>query len=221
METRHGAAARTTDLNLHERKPLLKSPSWSLLIGLALTLIAVALGTTLYRVGALKGVAIERGTDGPHRLVAREHLGPYHGISDVISAVEAWAKEHGEPCAQAFGEYFDDPNTTDSDRLRSRGGCILSNDAIARLAESGGLPEGTTVSELPSREALIAVFEGAPSIGPLKVYPKVFDEMKRLELRLNGPIFEIYEAHVEDARAGEASPTAGLTRYVFPVESAR
>ena len=61
-------------------------------------------------------------------------------------------------------------------------------------------------------DALVAAFDGAPSIAPLKVYPKVFEQMKDLELVSNGPVVELYE--VLDARQGR-------TRYYFPVKSAR
>lgn len=189
-----------------------KLTSWPVLISVTVIVIASVALSIMYRLGSFKPVVIERQTKaGPYWLLTRDHLGPYHKIAAVISDVETWARTQGEPCTLTFGEYMDNPDTTDEDRLRSRGGCIISTKEKADELKKN-LPEGTTVSSIEFGDVLYAVFEGSPAIGPQKVYPKAFEQMGALDLRSSGPVFEIYEI---------LSPTQGRTRYLFPVESTR
>lgn len=190
----------------------MKMPSWPVLIGTAVLIIASVVISVMYRLGSFKPVVVERqAKGGSYLLLSREHLGPYHKIAEVISSVETWARTQGEPCVLTFGEYQDNPETTDEDRLRSRGGCIISTAAKAEELKKD-LPAGTTVTSIEIGDSLTVVFNGSPSIGPLRVYPKVFEAMSSFDLRSSGPVFEIYEV---------LSPTEGRTRYIFPVESTR
>ncbi len=190
----------------------MKAPSWPVLIGSTLALAVAAAGSLAYRLGAFKDVQIERRFDGPYFVVSKDHMGAYHKIAAVITEVETWAKANGEPCSLSFGEYYDNPETVDEDRLRSRGGCITSNDNVKTIASNGLLPPSYSTSTIDHRDALVASFDGSPAIGPWKVYSKVMADMKTLDLELNGPVLEIYEI---------LSATSGRTRYIFPVRSLR
>lgn len=190
----------------------MKLPSWPILVGGSILLLAALAFSIMTRLGSFKTVEVQQRPDGESFLIlARDHMGPYHKIADLISDVETWARSKGEPCERTFGEYFDNPETTDEDRLRSRGGCILSNAEKAKALE-GEIPKGMSISELKIGNALEAIFEGSPAIAPLKVYPRAQEIMKDLGLVSSGPVVEIYEV---------VSPTAGRTRYLFPVKSAR
>lgn len=190
----------------------MKAPSWPILIGGAILLIAALVFSIMSRLGSFKDVEIRHNkTTESFLLLSRDHLGPYHKIASVISDVEKWARENGESCELTFGEYYDNPEHNDEDRLRSRGGCILSNAEKAEALKKV-LPEGTTISKLEITESLDALFEGSPAIGPQKVYPRAEETMKSLDLVSSGPVVEIYEV---------LSPTTGRTRYLFPVKSAR
>ena len=190
----------------------MKAPSWPVLIGSTLALAIAAAGSLAYRLGAFKDVQVERRFDGPYFVVSKDHMGAYHKVAAVITEIETWAKANGEPCSLSFGEYYDNPETVDEDRLRSRGGCITSNDNVKTIAGNGLLPSGYSTSTIDHRDALVATFDGSPAIGPWKVYSKVMANMKTLDLELNGPVLEIYEI---------LSPTSGRTRYIFPVHSLR
>lgn len=188
-------------------------PSWPILIGSALILLFGVVISIMIRLGSFKPVVIERvPSTGPMWLLAKDHLGAYHKIAPMISEIETWARANGEPCVLSFGEYTDNPDHTDEDRLRSRGGCIISDPAHATTLKSLKLPTGVSVTAYEIGDSLAASFEGSPSIGPIKVYPQVFAQMSSLDLRSSGPIFEIYEV---------TSTTAGRTRYLFPVTSTR
>lgn len=190
----------------------MRMPSWPVLLGTAVLIVVVGVVSVMYRLGAFKEVRIERKiANGPFLLLSREHLGAYHKIAPLITEVEAWARAHSEPCVVTFGEYQDNPENTDEDRLRSRGGCVISSkekaDELSKI-----LPAGTTISTLEIPDALLAEFEGSPAIGPSKVYPRAEQYMQDLELKSTGPVVELYE--VTSARSGR-------TRYLFPVTSAR
>lgn len=207
----------------------MKLPSWPVLIGTSALVIVGGIAALMFRLGSFNSVSIEQKQNvGPFIVLTRDHMGAYHKIAGLITDVETWARAHGEPCAITFGQYFDDPEKTDEDRLRSRGGCVISSsekaEALRRILVDGaaGAKSGASASDssaaglsvdmIEVSDALVAVFDGSPSIGPFKVYPAAFEAMKQRDLRLNGPTLELYEV---------LSPTSGHTRYVFPVESSR
>lgn len=174
----------------------------------------------MFRLGSFKSVVIERKQKNETLVVLlRDHLGAYHKIAGLITEVETWARVHGEPCTITFGQYFDNPDNTDEDRLRSRGGCVLSNGEktveLKKLIGEESKPgssSGLKIETIEIPDALVAEFLGSPSIGPIKVYPKVFEMMKQLDLRSSGAVVELYE--VLDEKSGR-------TQYFFPVESSR
>jgi AraC family transcriptional regulator len=153
-------------------------------------------------VGGYKPVTTEITEKGPFKVVYKEHLGAYHQIGVALEEVEKWAKANGETCQFTFGEYLDNPKLVDEDRLKSNGGCFVSKDWPS------GLPEGFHYREIPKRQYLIAVFEGAPSIGPMKVYPKADSIMKDQGYKPDGAVIETYEI---------LSPKSVETRYYFPI----
>ncbi len=223
----------------------MKLPSWPVLIGISVLVVFSVVLSIMFRLGSFKPVVVERKqNNGPLVVLMRDHLGAYHKIAGLITEVETWARVHGEPCTITFGQYFDHPEQTDEDRLRSRGGCVLSNPekveelkkligdepkanptATSSPADSGvtaaaGSPAavasarsaGLKIETIEISDALVAEFDGSPSIGPLKVYPKAFEMMKQLDLRSSGAVVELYEV------LGEKT---GRTKYFFPIESSR
>lgn len=172
-----------------------------ILMGVAATILAFAISFAI-RVGAFKDVAIEVGERGPFKVVSKRHDGAYHKIVPVIEEVEKWARANSEPCRLSFGEFLDDPKVVDEDRLKSNGGCV-----VEKTWESG-LPESYSYREIPQREYLVAKFDGAPGIGPLKVYPRATREIEALGRKVDGPIIEMYEILPGDRV---------LTTYLFPL----
>lgn len=148
--------------------------------------ILCLIGYLAFYLGAFKPVTITVGEFGPFQMVYKKHLGAYHKIVPVIEEVERWAKANGEPCRLSFGEYIDDPKRVEQERLRSNGGCIVSQSL-------SNLPEGFEQKNLPQQVFIRAQFEGSPAIGPYKVYLKAYDLMKEKGLEPNGSVFEIYE----------------------------
>ena len=172
------------------------------------TIIALLIGILVFVVyltnylGAFQGVKISEGVAPTFHLLGRDHVGPYHKIVSEIEEVEAWAKVHAVDCSQSFGLYFDDPRSTEQERLKSFGGCWVSEQALPAL------PEGFRILDWTAPYFVKAIFEGSPSIGPMKVYPKVEEEIISKHLRRLPGTLEVYVVHTQKEMT---------TTYYFPV----
>lgn len=170
-----------------------------------LTIFLLFLGfivSLFIRSGAWKSVTVTESHLGPYSMIYKEYSGPYHKILPTIQEVETWAKTAGLDCGQSFGEYLDDPNVVEHERLRSRGGCIVS-----QIPES--LPSGFLSQTIPLRHYVVGEFSGSPALGPLKVYGKMTNYLETNRLKMNAPVIEIYNVKSE---------TEVVTKYLFPVE---
>ncbi|MCB0420059.1 MAG: GyrI-like domain-containing protein [Bdellovibrionales bacterium] len=148
--------------------------------------ISVLLLTLYINLGGYKEVTIEiKNIDGMH-LVYKSHVGPYHKINPTIEAVEKWAHDSKIECLKAFGEYLDKPGTIEDDRLRSHGGCVVPEQP------ENPLPEEFEYRYLDAQKVIYAIFKGAPSIGPIFVYPKIEQTLEEKKLTAAGPVLELY-----------------------------
>jgi DNA gyrase inhibitor GyrI len=153
----------------------------------------ILLGTYLYfHLGLERPVEISRGSEGPLLLLYKDHRGPYHEIGPVIREVELWALNKNIPCSKTFGQYLDDPEAMEQDRLRSRGGCVLT------VLPNGMAPEGFSVLKIPERPYVIAKFRGSPAAGPLTVYPAVKKYFAEQRLVYPPTVIEIYTVNGSD-----------------------
>lgn len=155
-----------------------------------------------YYLGAFKGVEISETSAGPMKMIYTEHIGAYSTIVGNIEKVEKWAKANNIDCTESFGEYLDNPDIVEPERLRSHAGCIVKEIPTS-------LPEGFKSQELPLKKYVKAVFTGAPSIGPFKVYPKAQKYMDEHQLALKGGVIEIYVI---------LGPKEMNTSFLFPIE---
>lgn len=169
----------------------------------ALTLVIAMTIYLYFYLGFYKPVEIAVAKRGPLYMLYKEHTGPYHEIGPSISAVESWAREHKVNCAKTFGEYLDDPEAVDQDRLRSHGGCLLDS----RISAA---PDEFHFEERGERNYVVAHFTGSPAIGPMKVYPKVREYISHERLKSSAAVIEIYLIHGSQVD----------TEYLFPLESA-
>lgn len=160
--------------------------------------------TVYFRLGGYKSPVISEAQSEQLYLISKPHIGAYHKINPVITEVETWATKNNIPCLRTFGEYIDNPREKDEDRLRSQGGCILSHPL-----DPAQVPDGFTYRVAAPTPVLLATFDGAPSIGPFKVYPAVEEYMNNHKLQASGPVIEIYEIK---------SANEAVTRYYFPIK---
>ncbi len=120
--------------------------------------------------------------------------------------MESTLRDQGINCSSTFGEYLDNPNEIEEDRLKSYGGCLFfeSADFIKRLE----LDKSLSTREVGAQRVVQARFKGSPSIGPIKVYPKIDEMIHDQRLVRSAPIIEIYEIQGD----------AVTTTYVQPVQ---
>ncbi|MBX2987301.1 MAG: GyrI-like domain-containing protein [Bdellovibrionaceae bacterium] len=178
-----------------------------------LGLILFVLGGAVFlsvRNGVFMPVRVNIEERGPFLLVYKTHVGPYHKIMPTLETVEKWARETGFHCERTFGEFIDDPNLVEVERLHSNVGCLqdLSGPDVQNLLANRNLPEDFKVKEIPAQRFVVATFEGSPALGPYKVYGKAHDVMIRQRLEPNGPVIEIYQTVDNIFR----------TLYLFPVK---
>lgn len=170
-----------------------------------LGILAFALSLAVYLffyLGFYKPVDLAVEKRGPTFLLYKTHMGAYHQIGPAISAVETWAKDNKVSCEKTFGEYLDNPQAVDQDRLRSRGGCILQGPLT-------NPPPEFQYEQRPERQYVVARFSGSPAIGPLKVYPKAQEYIASKRLKTDPAAMEIYLIRGDLVE----------TEYLFPVDS--
>ncbi len=171
-----------------------------IILALFVSLVVFAIYVANYT-GYYNPVELSSREEGPLYLIYKEHRGAYHGIGESIAAVEKWARDNGIPCPRSYGEFLDDPAAVDQDRLRSRGGCVLSRESPVTP------PEDFHVDQKPRRLYVVARFQGAPGISPFTVYPKALAYIEEQRLKSDGPVIEIYSV----------SGASVLTEYLFPI----
>jgi len=173
----------------------------SLVLAFFIVILSAA-GYVIFYTGMYKEVQISETKAGPFLVLAKKHFGPYHKIVPQIEEVERWVKAAGGDCKRSFGQYFDNPEAVEQERLRSRGGCILEN----RLE---GAPSDFEWDTIPEYQAVMAIFEGSPGVGPIRVYPKVAEYFETKNLKSLPGVMEVYLIH---------GPKAMTTHYFFPIE---
>ncbi len=173
------------------------------------SLVLIFMGRLIYHVGYFKPVEITEKQAGPYYLLYKDHVGPYHKITPLIEEIETWAKQQNIPCLQTFGRFNDDPDLVEEERLRSNAGCLLSDgDGLLVLGKNISFPEGYKLEKLEAGNYLTAKFEGAPSIGPIKVYPLARDHANGIGRLIGNPIIEIYTIKADNEMT---------TQYLFPL----
>ncbi|MCB0415950.1 MAG: GyrI-like domain-containing protein [Bdellovibrionales bacterium] len=180
-------------MNKHLRKIIL----------IFLVFIAVVMGTMYYRLGTYKPVEFDVVEAKDFNFLYKQHIGAYHEILEVIEDVEKWAKKHNLDCSKTFGQYLDNPDTTDTDRLRSYGGCVFDHMQIPNN-------EDYKYKYEHPRKYLHAVFEGSPAVGPISVYPKAAEWISKNKAKMDGAVIEVYT--VKNGGSGM------LTEYYFPIK---
>ncbi len=183
------------------------------------TIYAIGLGMLVFALylfqytGAFKSVVVSVDQRPEMNVIYKDYKGPYHQIVATIESVETWAKKNNLKCRLSFGEYLDNPNQVEEGRLRAHAGCLIDPLVPSELQLFNKLksllPEGFKADTIRPMKAVVAIFAGAPGIGPLKVYPKAQDYMDQEKLIPLGSVFEIYE--IFDAKSMQ-------TTYLWPVQ---
>jgi hypothetical protein len=165
--------------------------------GFFVAMIVSYLVTGIY-LGYYKNVNTAIITPETYILLGKNVTGPYNEANQYIEEVEKWAKENSVDCPKSFGQYLDDPQKIEPEKLRSFVGCVLDSE----LSETGPYQ----LKHVKIEKAYSAKFGGSPALGPLKVYPDVYDWFKQ-----NNILFP-FALEIYTLNEGKYS-----TLYLFPI----
>ena len=182
------------------------------------TVFAICIGLIIFFLylmqytGAFKSVPVAIDERGPFTLIALSHTGAYHKTVEKIETVEQWAKKNNLKCRLSFGEYLDNPRIAEEGRLRSFGGCLLDplvpEEKVTLEKLKPQMPKDFEIREFTKTQAVVALFTGAPGIGPMKVYPAAEDFIQSASLKPSGTALEIYEILADNKMT---------TTYIWPL----
>lgn len=167
---------------------------------------AAILGIAIYLffyLGGYKTVTISEISYPELRAVYRIHRGAYHKVGPVIEEVEKWAQRNNVLCHKTFGEYLDNPSKVEESRLRSNVGCLVDR-------KIDPLPKDYFYRVFNPQLVVKAEFQGAPSIGPFKVYPAVSKYLLEKRLKSSAPPIEIYQTLPDGSF---------LTEFIFALDT--
>ena len=159
-----------------------------------ISVIAVCTGIYAY-FGGFKNIEFETLEQGGEILAYEEVIGDYSQTAEVTNRVYNYLlDEHDIETFKGFGIFYDNPETTDRDRMRSESGCIIQNADSSKLADISGKVKikraakgNYIVTEFP--------YKGAMSImvGIMKVYPAMAKYAIENGIKDENPIMEIYD----------------------------
>jgi hypothetical protein len=160
----------------------------------ALIIAAVVCAATLlvfHFIGMFDGVALSLETRGPYPLIYRDYRGPYPRVPFIVNSVFRYAHDTLRlSAALPFAIYYDPPNLSGGDSLRSIGGVTV--DSIPMLPAY--LHSGT----FGKTEAVVGRFRlrgfFSTAIGSYKFYAELQRYLDGHTLRRNGPAMEFYDA---------------------------
>lgn len=144
--------------------------------------------------GFFQKVSFREVDAGGEKLVYQEILGDYKKSGVAIDQVYRSLKDDfGVECTLGFGIYYDNPQETPADKLRSDVGCVLPEEASFKIDQ---VANKFKVKRQPVVKSIITEFpyrdHNSFLFGVLKVYPRLAAYQKD-----NGygqaPVMEIYD----------------------------
>ncbi|MFH1227130.1 MAG: GyrI-like domain-containing protein [Planctomycetota bacterium] len=158
-------------------------------------LVAVILAVVI--IAAYYGIFAEvtiREQDQPALiLIYKKHIGSYSQVGKVMDELFSSLKKDNAETTKGFGIYYDNPQNTPAEKLRSVVGCILEEKDRGRVNE---LKAKYKIQEFPATQVVCSEFpfKGKMSIlfGIMKVYPRMFAYISGKGYA-NTPIMEIYD----------------------------
>lgn len=154
---------------------------------LALALIGLILFYTIWNVGLLKPVTIDRTSSPQGIAVFQKYTGPYHEVRPVFEKIESQLAEQNLKCDLSFGRYYDNPDEAEPERLRADLGCLLPQAPAQALA-------GLETEKWTGYDSLRGTFEGAPWLTAFKVYSALKKESFQRNIHVEfTPALEVYQ----------------------------
>jgi effector-binding domain-containing protein len=137
-----------------------------------------------YYLGAFTKPVIHATTSPPLHIAYLDHIGPYDEIEDSIEKVAEELHKAGTLASVPFGLLLDEVGSVPREKMRSKAGYIIDPGAF--------VPGSLREEVLPSRDVVLATFEGSALIGSYKSYEGMKDWATFHGYVLQMPALEIY-----------------------------
>jgi len=157
-------------------------------LAVATAAILITVGILSFSAGIFDKIEIAVTEFGPLTVLCRDHRGPYRDIRRDVRDVYRYLVEKRAILPQkGFAEFFDDPQKTREQDLRSIGG-YCTDSLLANV------PPPYSARVIPRSQCIVGTFPLrsflSAMIGPMKFYSGV---LKTLERETAGPAIEIYD----------------------------
>jgi AraC family transcriptional regulator len=188
---------------------------WAMLKSCKLFLLALVLGFSVFahtgcekraeekKVEEKKSYQILTKMADKMTIVYVEHVGPYQELGPVFGQLAAYGEQKGLEL-NLVGLFYDDPSTVPAESLR----CELG----IQVKEGFEPDSGYLVKEIPAQRVVYAIMRGRYDEIAME-YPNIMKWMEEKELKMAGPLTEIYLEGGPDV-----PPEQLVTEVRFPVE---
>lgn len=157
-----------------------------------LVLLIIILIILFYN-GLFKTITIKESNNPSYTLVYKKNIGPYHKTGVVMDEIYDSLLKDKIETYKGFGIYYDSPQNTAKDQLRSIGGCIVETKDLEKLKQ---LKNKYKIAQFPASTVLTTDFpyknKLSVVLGIFKVYPVINKYMQKNNYQ-SVPIMEIYD----------------------------
>lgn len=157
-------------------KMLLKLIKWALIIGITLVVAGIVY---LAYMGFFSELKVYEKETGPYTIAYEKFVGPYKETGKVFQRLDSSLEADGIKTFRGIGIYYDDPNVTPSDKLRSDNGCVIEDKDLSRIES---LKKKYNIKTVKRRYSVVTEFKitGPLSfiMGPVKGYPALMRYVK-------------------------------------------
>ncbi|MBN1577734.1 MAG: hypothetical protein JW913_14335 [Chitinispirillaceae bacterium] len=152
--------------------------------------VIVALAGVAYYSGMFDPLEMTREVCGPYTLIYREYRGPYPGVRLIINNVHRYVRDTLHLKANtAFAVFYDNPQSRDSDSLRSISGVITDSFCT--------LPPPYHTGIFKRTDAVVGHFRRRSFFSYTTGSYKFLTELSRIDaentISRSGPVMEIYD----------------------------
>ncbi len=144
-------------------------------------ILALVLWGALAYFGVFSSVEVKKEQKGAYYLAYKTHIGDYQNAGNLMSEIYDDLKNKRNIFgAKGFGMYYDNPQTTDANSLRSVVGCIVPFANVEQLKGE------YKVIEFPASESFVTSFpyrgKFSFAMAVVKVYPKLNEHLSNEHL---------------------------------------
>ncbi len=156
--------------------------------------VAVVIAVFLFYMGAFSKVFISEQIKGPYTFAYVEHIGPYHEVGKVMEELDSKMRKLGFNSTDGLGIYYDDPQKTPKDELRSEVGSVITGEDMNKIEANRDKLNFKTienqkylVAEFPIKNMLSYM------LGPMKIYPAFGRYLKDKNIGVPTKGLELYD----------------------------